>query len=237
MIRKFFNIEAGHGLGGDAAQDIHIPKDKAQEFIDSRINGARPEPVQEKQVDLNVDGHELGKSPGDTLDGKITSARYGEEVHARIKNFRTVIDGFYLTAKQLDSFQFIRSRELALAITSFQNARQFCGKLLSERGATYPYPKDGTGQRSEQGQLLTEVMDFTTGFGINATDNSRISVEALAKFRDIVEDLITEFGLFGQHSAVVSWTEAVCHQQIMSGVLSGKMWLGELLAIKAGEKS
>lgn len=187
-------------------QDISLPIEAG--FIKRQIDQANEE------------------SPEDTLAGAIVDTRYGEEIHDKIKGFRVRIDSLHLTSKELGEVPLgaFKSRELSLAITDFQRARQFTGKMLQERGAEKPYTKEKT-ERPQQGSVIVSVLE---------RDNYS---EAIAELRQHTEEVIIDFAIYAENTQPTTLIETVACQEVLAGLLGGKMWLGELYAILVKEKS
>jgi len=230
MIKKFYDS------GSAFDQAAPIDPDKAKAFIKERLEkNAVDISGNEKGngVQMNLNEEEMGISPSDTLEGAITEEKYGLGVQSRVRELRTKIDSFYLTAKQLEKFTIFKGRELSLAITQFQSARQFCGKLLAELGAGTPYPKDAIAERTDQG----EVIHFTelTSLFADDTEGVDLAIKILAEFRDMVEDVITDISIFGTNVAVSAFKEYVCILSITQHTISGKHWLGEIMAVINGK--
>lgn len=157
------------------------------------------------------------------LDEAVVNERYGEAAQAKIRDFRTKIDSFYLTAKKLPS-----SRETALAITAFQSSRQFAGIILGEKGAKYPYPsmaapgEKPVGQRGDKGEEIKEILEVPD------------EIERLRTFRAKVDDVITDFVIYMETGNTSGPKEFVAQGEVLAGLLSGKMWMGERMADLAG---
>lgn len=192
---------------------------------ENKAGGAKenPEGNDKRVTDLRSEG---GPS---SLDQAIVDARFGEEAQSKIRDFRVRIDSFYLTAKKLQS-----SREVALAVTAFQNARQFCGIMLGEKGAKYPYnsmnqPGPVVGERKEKGEELTDVLNIQS-----VPENSTEEIERLRTFRGKIEDVITDFVLYMENNPYSSIKEFVAQNKVLENLMSGKMWLGEQMAVISG---
>lgn len=228
-MKRFFTVTS-EGTGGNENFDASIGKEKAQNYIHEKVKDVKLDEGQEKDVEMNLSpDNNLGQSPEDTLKGMVIAEKYGEDVRDRIKDFRVRIDSLYLTGKELDKLQFMRSRELSAAITAFQNARQHTGKLLSERGEPTVYKGEGAQERPQQGT----VIDLGMVVSEHANENDKSSIAALKKFRDLAEEVIIDYAIFGNNMALTSYIETVSSMSVMKGLLDGKMWLGELLAIVA----
>lgn len=173
-----------------------------------------------------------GLSP---LDQEIVRAKYGEEAQKKVRDFRTKIDSFYLTAKKLSP-----SRETSLAITAFQSSRQFCGIMLGELGAAYPYPtmnapgQPVTGQRGDMGEVLEDIISMKATV---PEKDIEVQLNQLRAFRDKVEDVITDFVIYLESVSVNSPKHFVAQSEALAGLLSGKMWLGERMADLSGANS
>lgn len=199
---------------------LHTPvdKSKAQAYIKKQIENAE---LHDLAVGLPVGGRSE-PLPEDTLAGAIVSSRYGEEIHEKVKYFRVKIDSLYLTARAITEHKkgFMlyggRSREVKLSVTAFQNSRQWCGKILQERGSATPYSKDNT-DRADQGEVIKNVMTCVD------------EVCALQSLREEAEDVITEVIVFCELTPSVSLLENLSRDKVLAGLIDGKMWLGERL--------
>lgn len=238
MVRKFFEAHSNAGGGAGDHEEKEPVKNKMQEWKEEIHGGKdekeKPAPIAKETAHEFIKGRteqvkeEMSQSPGEGLTGAIVDANYGSEIHERIKEIRERIDSLYLTAKFLSNKPYFQSREMSLAVTAFQSSRQFTGKILQERGAVYPY-KDENTERPNQGKVI-ESLSVTGNPTLDTT------LQMLKQFREEAQNVITDFGIFGQHTSVVSWIEFICHGDVMSGLLSGKMWLGELYAILNEQK-
>lgn len=179
--------------------------------------------------DVENKSHEYA-GPSD-LDQAIINERFGEEIQKRIKNFRVRIDSFFLTSKRLQP-----SREVSLAITSFQQARQFCGIILGEKGSAYPYKSMNTpgpvvGERNDKGEVLMDILTVS-----NLPVGSTEEIERLRAFRSKVEDVITDFSIYVENNTYGSVKEFIAQNEVLKNLISGKMWLGEQMAVLSGAK-
>ncbi len=166
-------------------------------------------------------------APEETLAGMVVEGKYGEEVQYKIREFRVQIDSLYLTADAMTRAQpahGLQSRELSLAVTAFQQARQFCGKILQERGSVKPYTAEQS-DRVDKGAPIAEIVD---------AENGALSLTSL---RDKAEEVIINFSIYMQKTEPVSLIEVVSNNAVLTNLISAKMWLGELYAIKKNSKN
>lgn len=227
IIRKFYEL-SGDGSG-------HIDSEKAKEYIKEKTQGIVGDTAKEKvDPEFNLpEDNTLGQDPGDTLQGHIIATKYGEEIIDKVVDFRVRIDSLFLTMKIFsDGDLILKGRECALSVTAFQSARQFTGIILHERGAKYPYNGTGTVERPNQGQIIQ-----TDGYlpFAEAEEDRKIAIKNLATLREVAESVIIDFEIFAKNVATTSFKETVAFHEVMAGLISGKMWLGELMAVLAGK--
>lgn len=148
------------------------------------------------------------------------------EAADRVTDFRLRIDSLYLTAKQ-----FPPSRHISLAVTAFQQARQFCGVIKKELGVPNPYPESMNPEskkvepRAEQGAVIPEVVKHPD------------EVSQIKQMRSMSEDLITEMAVYMDLYPYKSVIQFVAQNKVLENLLSGKMWLDERLGEFASDNN
>lgn len=199
-------------------------------------NQPPPGPKRQKQSSIvrGLIDSTLSQEEQDNM--RIAEQRFGEDAQAKIKDFRVKVDSFYLTAKKLQ-----KSRESALAVTAFQSARQFLGIMLGEKGAAYPYktmtePGKVVGPRNDKGEVLEDILSVTGNLeGSEIKDQATIDeIERCRAFRAKAGDVITDFTVYMENTGYNSITEFVAQNDVLKNLLSGKMWLGEHMAVLSG---
>lgn len=220
MLRKFFTADAGQGFKGG-----HIGHDKNEKTTNELARRMEKTDSAIPPVQAGKEGEEdLGPGPG-PLHEAIVNAKFGEEAHEKLRDFRKRVDSIFLTISEINRDAALSStfasREFSLAITSFQTARQFLGKVLQERGATGEYKRGEVGERTDKGSVIP--------YGGILADKG--AIEVFSMLRDEAQGIIVEFDIYASTSTPSTWTEDVCHSAVMQNLIGGKMWLGEAMAV------
>lgn len=180
-----------------------------------------------KVADETVANHNVkleneGMSP---LDVAIVEEKYDNNpLQTRIKNMRKRTDSLFRTVK-LWGKSFGPGeigRYANLATTSLESARHFYGKILQEKGASYPYQEKSSSQIADQGEPF-ESMPLDTE-------------EACRLLRDKIEEEITEMKIYLDQITHVSATDFICQSTVVQKLIEAKCWLGEILGVVARER-
>lgn len=204
-IRFFYGTDdaAGTGTGGDQKSESATREDsvKGKDQVDQAREKLFPE--------ANVNGDEKAQ---------------------RIRAFRQQIDSLYLTTKELSNKPFLTSREISIAVTNFQSARQFAGKILETTKSVSPYDGKNFTPRQDVGELLFEEYRFK----VMTSDEAAVLVTEL---RENAETVIKKFSAYVDESDTCENSiESVSEMSVLQGLIAGKMWLGELFAILKAPK-
>jgi hypothetical protein len=180
---------------------------------------------------LPADHNEAVGMPMSPLAEAIQEEKYGDSpVHKRLKDARFRVDSLRKTAKLFRANLYDATpgmltdasevgRQTSIAITALQQARQFMGKMLQEKGAAYPYSKDQRESHLEdEGEVLEAYQNLPLG-------DLRGKIKLL---RDKIGDEITETLIFIEQVAVVGALDFVCQNTVVQKLLEARFAFGEM---------
>jgi hypothetical protein len=185
--------------------------------------GPAPEPQEAQTQDTDVTG-EGAVSP---LSQAIVEEKYDNSpLLSRLTGYRTITDSFYRTINKWSTGHEeyrpdgrMKARYKSIAVTALEQARQFLGVILREKGASYPYPKDNaSGTVADQGEAFEVPEDIH---------------EAVKFLRDGIEDMITEWIIYIDQVSPVGPKDFVCQNAYLQKLVEAKMALGEIFGVLA----
>jgi hypothetical protein len=183
----------------------------------------------------------VGKKPDQSP--VVVNEEEENEVRGILAGLRRDADSLHKTVEELATGD--RSRALSLAITNFQEARQFLGCLLKERGSKSPYV---LGNDSSTTALESQLWDPGKSFyetaesanpGVNITVARRRdhNIITAKKLREKAADVITDFTVYAEKAVSHGFGEAAMLPHVYTKLVAGRNWLGEYLGEKAKEQN
>lgn len=171
----------------------------------------------------NKHKREEGMSP---IDAAIAEEKYDNNpLQTRIEGMRTRTDSLYRTVKLWGKSYPPGEvgRYISLASTSLESARHFFGKMLKEKGVSYPYAKDKSSPTvAGQGEALDKLPSDTE--------------EAARFLRDKIEEEVIEMLIYADQVAHLSVMDFLSQNAVIQKLVEAKCWLGEILGVVARER-
>lgn len=206
MIKKIYNTESEIGASGAG---IESPKVSIKDKIDKN-----------KEMLLMP---EVG-----TTSPVVFDEGDEEEIRNNLAQMRRSADSIHKTASWFFSQK--GSRCLSLCITNIQEARQFLGCLLKERGSKSPYVLGNNSSTSaleshlfDPGHVYEEIVSEV------ADKSDEQFIIGIKKLREKCADLMTDFTVYAEKSVLRNFEESAMLPHVYVKLVASRNWLGEVL--------